>query len=113
MRVTTDNKSSIEKIHLLSGENKQKIRTFFEALISVILLDYIEGESTNIPFLGTLSIKYKGEKIINGKKEADIQVELEPENNLIKNVGQVQDEEECDIEKMIKTRIREALRKYL
>jgi len=113
LRVTSLNKESIEKIHLLSGESKQTIRTFFESLISLILLDYIEGESTNIPFIGTFSVKYTGDKIVNGKKEADIEVELKPDNNLIKNVGQVHDKEECDIEKMIKMRVRESLRKYL
>ncbi len=113
MRITSVNKESIEKIHLLSGESKQTIRTFFESLISLILLDYIEGESTNIPFIGTLSIEYIDEKITNGKKEANIKVKLNPDSNLIKNVGQVQDKEECDIEKMIKLRVVEALRKYL
>ena len=113
MKITQKNKLTIEKMHLISGESKSSIRNLFESLLVLLVLNHMEGELTNIPFIGTLSIEYIDEKITNGKKEANIKVKLNPDSNLIKNVGQVQDKEECDIEKMIKLRVVEALRKYL
>lgn len=113
MRINSENRDSIDKIHLYSGENKHVIRAFFESLITVILLDYMEGESTNIPFLGDIAITYKGEMVAEGRKEAKINIEVTPDANLLKNIGQLKDSSESDIEKMIKMRIREALRSYI
>ena len=52
MRITSINKDSIDKMHIFSGESKQNIRTFFESLISVILMNHLSKEPTNIPFIG-------------------------------------------------------------
>ena len=113
MRITSTNRNIIEEMGLFSGTDKQTIRNFFESLISIVILDYIEGETTNIPFLGTIKIEYKGEKLVEGEKEADIVIAIEPENTLLKNIGQIKDKVESDIEKMIKTRMVEDLRSYL
>ena len=113
MRITAINRDSIDKIHLFSGESKQMIRTFFESLISIILLDFMEESETNIPFLGTIKLQHTGDKDIGGLKEAEVSVIFTPDPSLLKNVGQITDNEECDVEKMIKMRVHEALRSYL
>ena len=98
----------IDRIHLMSGESKQTIRGFFESLVSLIVLNYIEGESTNIPFLGTVSIEFLRDKIDKNEKEAVIDIRIDPDSALLKNIGQIQDGEESDIEKLIKIRIQDS-----
>lgn len=107
------NKDTIDKMYLFSGENKNLIRTFFESLISIIMLDYMEGEETNIPFFGTIKIEYEKDEIIDGEKEAKVSLDFTPDPTLLKNVGQINDGEESDVKKMIILRMREAIRKYL
>ena len=55
MRINTNNKNLIEKIHLISGESKDSVRSFFESLATLILVDYLEDGTTNIPSFGDIN----------------------------------------------------------
>ena len=113
MRATSENKDTIDKIHLLSGESKQSVRNLFEALASLIILNYMEKESTNIPFLGNIILEQHGNEITKEGKVAIVDIKIEPDNNLLKNIGQIDDGEETEIEKIFKRRIQESLRNYI
>lgn len=98
---------------MLTGESASTIRSFFESLISLIVLNFKEGESTNIPFFGTIALDYSGDEIHNGVKRAIVDVDFEPDQSLLRNIGQIEDGEESDIEKLIKVRIKESLANYV
>lgn len=111
MRVTDENKDSIDKLHLLSGASKKDVREFFEALVSLIIMDYISGESTNIPFLGDIQVKVLTDSAIIEKE--DVIIDFDIESNLLRNLQQIQDSTECDIEKTCKNRIKDSLANYM
>lgn len=113
MRATTENKDSIDKIHLMSGESKQTVRSFFEYLAVLLVLNHTEGESTNIPFLGTVSIENKGLKIKDSTKGIDIDIKIQPDLELLKMLQQSTEGDMSEIEKLFMTRIRDALRNYI
>lgn len=113
MRATPENKDIIDKMHMLTGESQMTIRSFFEFLISLIVLNFKEGESTNIPFFGTITLDYSGDEVHNGVKQAIVDVDFEPDQSLLRNIGQIEDGEESDIEKLIKVRIKESLANYV
>ena len=113
MRINTENKDSVDKLHLLSGEKKKTVRNFLESLTTLIILNYLENTSTNIPFFGTFKIKQIGNHIDNDGKEAVIDIEFKPEESFLRSIGQIEDGEECDIVKLCKTRIRNAVSNYI
>jgi len=106
LRTTSDNKRTIDKISLMSGETKQKVKSLFESLISLIILDYMEGENTNIPFLGDIVLKYS--------ENSKLSIDLKPESLLLSDIDEIVNGSGLsDIEKLIQQRIRESLRQYI
>ena len=109
MRITDENKDSLDKIHLLSGQKKKVVRDFFESLATLIILDYLNGESTNIPFFGTFTVKQKGNTMVDGKKEACVEILFKPEDSFVRNIGQIEDGQDCDIIEICKHKIQNTL----
>jgi hypothetical protein len=104
MRINSKNKDLIEKMHLISGESKDSIRNFFESLVTLLLVDYLENEKTSIPFFGNVKIKYE---------KGEVCLEFDPEDVLLKNLDQMKNRKEPDIFGIFKLRIKRALSDYL
>lgn len=112
MKLTQKNKSTIEKMHLISGENKGSIRNFFESMLILIVMDYLEEGKTNIPFIGDFKIKHLKDEYTRDGNEAVIELDFDADNNLLKNIGQIKDKTDPDILQIFKNRVRESLGDY-
>lgn len=113
MKLTNEGKETQEKLHLISGLRKDDVRNFFESLLSLIVLNYVEGEKTYIPFLGEVEIKHVKDEYEEGKKKAVLDVSIDADYNLRHNVGQIADGEETDIEDIFKRKLRNTLEEYV
>lgn len=113
MKINERNKDTIEKIHLLTGETKGAVRQFFESLIFILTVDYINNESTNIPFFGEITIKNMGDTLEKGGKRVNLVIEFDPEDIFQTNVGQIEDGEQSELEKVLRNRIRNSLSNYM
>lgn len=109
MKVTNNEKETLEKVHLISGVRKDDVRLVFEALFSLVVMNYMEEETTLLPFLGDLVVEKKGDEYENDKKKALLDAYLVPGYNLIRNIGQVADGEETDVEELFRKRLRNTL----
>lgn len=112
MKLLEDGKDTIEKLHLISGLPLKDTRTFFESLITLMMLDYMEGHDTYLPHIGRFYYKYEGDDVTNKGKEARVKLEYEADKNLLNIIGTAIDGEETMIEKTLKDQIKAQLTKY-
>lgn len=97
---------TINKIHLMSGESKESVRTVFESLITLILLNSLENETTTIPLLGDITLENNVDRL-SEIKVSNIDSVLE------KSYYQMYNKQESLIEKMFKSKITSTLEKYV
>jgi nucleoid DNA-binding protein len=91
-QLSKEDYNTIEILRNISGENEDRIHAIFEALVEHALHQYADKQRIEVPYFGTLYIKYKGETILsNGAKEVDIDVFFSPSKNLKKNIGRIED----------------------
>lgn len=113
MRFSKTAKKVIDKISLISGIKKDNVREVFESLGILIILNYAHGEETEIPLIGNLQLEYKGDRYEEGLKEAIINGNVSYDDFIIRNIGQIHDEEETDVEKILRNKIHSSLGEYL
>jgi len=113
LRLNSDGRDTIEKIHLLSGLSKADIKTFFESLFTLVVLDYLETDDTYLPFLGSLSIDYIDEEYNSDSKTANLEVTINSDPDLKLNIGQIKDQDVTSIEKLFQRKIEDTLTEYL
>ena len=105
MKLTEDGKRTIEQLHILSGESLHQSKLFLTHLASVFIMDYLNGNSTTIPYFGEIKIIHKEDVVTPLGKEAVVEIEFTPDAYLKKTVGQIADgvEIETEVEKTLKS----------
>lgn len=106
-------KDMYEKVRLLSGQTIEETKNFFEALTTIIVLNYLEKIPTIIPQLGSLSLKYEGDEELKDGIRAIVTPEILLDDYLLKNIGQVEDGVESDIEKKLKKKMSNSISEIL
>ena len=113
MQLSDKAKETIEKIHLISGEKKEDTKSFFEALGIYIILNYYGQDEIYLPYIGKLRFNYLGDELIQNSKQAKVDLEFEPDSFLLKNIGQIEDDDIPDVVKLFQSRIQSTLGEYL
>lgn len=91
MKLSADEKTTVELIRNLSKQNTSDINDYFKGLLLCTLMNYAENESTVIPYFGTLNIKYLGDETKAEGRVAKLDVEFTPSSILVRNIGQLED----------------------
>jgi len=105
-------RSTILRMSLLFGQGFNTTKEFLESLGIFIVREYAEGREVSIPFVGNLSLTYQGDTIVKGGKQAQVDSEFTPDGFLVRNIGQIQDEETTDAQKIFLDRIKTIFAKY-
>ncbi len=113
MQLSEKAKETIEKIHLISGTKKEDTKNLFEALGIYIILNYYGQEEIYLPYVGKLRFNYLGDDLVQNSKRAKVELEFEPDNFLLKNIGQIEDDDIPDVVKLFQSRIQATLGEYL
>lgn len=100
------NKEAFEKLHLISELSVEDCKNLCDSVVTLIVLNHIEGEPTLIPGFGEVRIFYEGEDLVKEGKQARIKLDFTPDDFLLRNIGQVHDGEETDIERKYKERLK-------
>lgn len=108
-----NSKEAIEKVHLISEQSLEDTKIFFEALLTYIVLNFAEGQPTVLPGIGELHIQHLHDDITSEGKKAVLQLDFFADDYLTKNIGQIVDKEESEIEKRYKARIKNLLNEIL
>ena len=91
MKLTSIEKNVMENLRNISGENIERIDNILKGLMMYALMQYSDNEPIIIPHFGVLKISYKGDSIIEGKRTSDLEVNFFPSNEVVTNIGYLED----------------------
>lgn len=103
--VNARNKDSIEKIHLLSNVSQDDVKRVFQVLAFNITTDYMEGDWTNIPFIGDI-------KVVSNEQDSTVDIAFDPEKKFVRNIHQVIDGKVSESEETTMNSIQAMLNKH-
>lgn len=95
-------KEVIHQIHLLTGLPHKKVRKVFEGFLKYAYKQFLEKEEMLIPLVGSLTLRYLGDRENKRGREAQIDADFDADKYFKRIVGQTVDGEENDLEKHMK-----------
>lgn len=110
--MTREEREALNRMSLFFGHSLGLTKEFFESLYVYIVLEYVSGREINLPFIGNLKLEYKGEKFTRHGKFADVGVNLDLSPEIIRNIGQLEDEELTDAERLLLSRVTSVFSSY-
>ena len=99
--LTPEEKLALNSIRLLFGKNSHDVKELFESIGIQAVLNYVKGEKLTIPFIGDIDISYDGDEITEKGRVAKLKTSFTPSPFLVRNIGQIQDKEATDAEKIL------------
>jgi hypothetical protein len=102
--LTSNEKIALNSTRLLFGKNYHDTKEFFESIGIQAVLNYVKGEKIVIPFIGEIDLSYDGDEMTEKGRVAKLKTSFTPSPFLIRNVGQIQDKEPTDAEKILMSR---------
>lgn len=108
--MTKNDKDSLLTLAALGQVTYESTRAVMEGLVVALLLAYHEKQLFHIPELGDISISYHGDEITPKGRRAKISVEINPDDFLVKNIGQIEDGDPGVMLQRYQKRIREHLK---
>ena len=112
-KLTPDEITALNSTRIVFGKNSRETQEFFESLGIQAILNYSKGEKLVIPFIGEIEVRYKGDEITEKGRVAKLETVFTPSPFLIRNIGQVEDEEPTDAEKILIRRFRAVFKERL
>jgi len=109
MKLNAQSKNTIEQVRRINEYSYEDCKHFFESLVTHIILNYLDEKSTYIPYFGEVFIKYDGEDLVQGGREAKVSLSFIADQNLKKIIGQCIDGEETEIERIFKNKANQRL----
>lgn len=86
-----NSKEMINLIHLYSGKSIEEVESVFRTLLIGLVMDYLDDSDSYLPYIGNISVEYKGDCVIDGGKEAVLSIKIKPCDLLKSLIGQVED----------------------
>ena len=109
MQISNMSKNTLKKLQLMTGQSLSDTKRFLKYFFSILILDFLENQSTHIPYFGEIKINYIKDIIRKEGKEAEINIDFIADKQLLKSIGQIIDNEESDLEKFLFKEIQENL----
>ena len=111
--LTLEEKAALNSTRLIFGKSSKDTKEFFESLGIQTVISYLKGEKILIPYLGELEISYSGDDVTEKGRVAKIQTTFTPSPFLVRNIGQIQDNESTDAEKILMSRFQAVFKERL
>jgi hypothetical protein len=109
--ITKEEREALNKLHLIFGKPFVETREFLESLGIYAVFQYLEGNDIVIPYLGKISLTYKGDVLEKKGKKAVVQTTLALDDFLTKCIGQIEDGSKTDAEDILLNRLRAVFQK--
>lgn len=113
LKFSKQEREALHRIHLLSGRSYEEVREVYEGFLYSIVLSYLEKEPICFPFFGDMEIRFLKDSITENGREAELDISFQPSKLLKRIIGQIEDREETDLEKILKAKIHESLNDLL
>jgi len=111
--LTPEEKTALNSTRVLFGKNSHDTKDFFESIGIQAVLNYVKGEKIIIPFIGEIDLIYDGDEMTEKGRVAKLNANFTPSPFLIRNIGQIQDEEPTDAEKILMGRFQSVFKERL
>jgi hypothetical protein len=111
--LTPEEKTALNSIRLLFGKNSHDVKELFESIGIQAVLAYVKGEKLVIPFIGEINISYSGDVMTEKGRVATLDTTFTPSPFLIRNIGQIQDKEPTDAEKILINRFQSVFKERI
>ena len=111
--LTPSEKTAINSTRCIFGKNSRDTKEFFESIGIQAVLNYAKNQKIIIPFIGEIDISYTGDEMTDKGRVAKIEASLTPSPFLIRNIGQIQDEEPTDAEKILMSRFQSVFKERI
>jgi len=111
--LTLSEKTALNSTRLIFGKNSKDTKEFFESIGIHAVLNYSKGDKIIIPFIGEIEISYTGDEMTEKGRVAKIETTFTPSPFLVRNVGQIQDKESTDAEKILMNRFQAVFKERL
>jgi len=102
--LTPNEKTALNSTRLIYGKNSLDTKEFFESIGIQAILSYVKGDKIVIPFIGEIDLTYDGDEITEKGRIAKLESVFTPSPFLRRNIGQIQDNESTDAEKILMNR---------
>jgi hypothetical protein len=102
--LTPIEKIALNSTRLIFGKNSHDTKEFFESIGIQAVLNYVKGDKIIIPFIGEIEVIYEGDEMTEKGRVAKLKTVFTPSPFLIRNIGQMQDKEPTDAEKILLNR---------
>ena len=106
MPLSPEEKDALRYIRLLFGKPANEVHDLFESVGIAAVLSYLRKDSIVIPFIGKVKINYDGDDLTSEGRKAKLNCEFVPSQFLIRNIGQIEDETETEVEKILVNRFK-------
>lgn len=119
LSISQEDNQQIEELHLISGESIGSVSNVLRALFIAFSIAYKENEWLRVPFIGDMLVKHVKDETKPEGTEAEVNIILKPHKNLVRLVGQIEDEEKTgdhtqnDAFQMLLAEVRESLREIV
>ena len=104
MPLSSKEKDALRNIRLLFGKPANEVHDLFESVGVAAVLSYLKKDCIVIPYIGEIKINYDGDSLTTKGKEAKLNCEFTPSPFLIRNIGQIEDKVDTDIERILVNR---------
>ena len=111
--LTPSEKTALNSTRLLFGKNSHDTKEFFESIGIQAVISYIKGEKIVIPYIGEIEAIYEGDEITDKGRVAKVKTSFTLSPFLIRNIGQVEDKELPDAEKILMSRFHSTFKERL
>jgi hypothetical protein len=106
MPLTPEEKEAMRVLQLIFGRPANEINELFESVGISAVLSYVKKESIVIPYIGKIKLSYEGDSLTMKGREAKLKPEFIPSPFLVRNIGQIEDGAETEIEKILANRFK-------
>jgi hypothetical protein len=106
MPLTLEEKNAMRVMQLIFGRPANEINELFESIGISAVLSYVKNKSIVIPYIGKITISYEGDALTSKGKEAKLKHEFIPSPFLVRNIGQIEDDEDTEIQKILANRFK-------
>jgi len=113
LKFSKTEKSTVNRLHLLTGKSLQDTREFYEGLLLDIMVCYMNKQPFHLPLFGEITFKYLGDETTRKGRRAKVDIDFEPDDFLLRTIGQIEDGDESDIELHLKEKIQKTIEEHL
>ena len=113
LRLDEESKNTILEISALSGFAQNIVKEILEYLVYSWAIKIIDNPNDfaelKVPYLGTIKVKYSGDKILDDELSTEVDVEVELSPGFRKMVGDLHDEGYSELVPLMQKKIEQAV----